>query len=426
MNYEETLHFLYNSLPAYERQGNSGYKPGLDTSLLLDEITGHPTRRYRCIHIAGTNGKGSVANLLAATLTSAGYKTGLYTSPHIFDFTERIRIDGSPITREEVVTFVENLLPKIDNRCEPSFFEFTTAMAFDHFARHDVDFAVVETGLGGRLDSTNIITPVLSVITNISLDHTTLLGDTPALIAREKAGIIKPGVPVVIGEDMGDEVNDVFRAVADERHAPLITALPPLDTRLGDDGLLIVTTARHTAVHCALTANYQPRNIATALTAIDVLNDSGITDIDDDIIDDAFANVASLTGFFGRWTVIDRRPLTIVDPGHNTAAWQYITRQLTDLRDKGLTRQHLVIGFAADKDIDAILDLIPRDAVCHFTQADSPRALPAEQLQQRARNHNLYGTAHPTLNEALDEARHHNPHLILIAGSFYLLASLPH
>lgn len=420
MNYNETLEYLYHQLPSFERQGASGYKPGLQTSIDLDRLTGNPHRHYRCIHVAGTNGKGSTSHLIASTLQMQGYKVGLYTSPHIIDFRERIRVNGEKISEAEVVNFVEECL-KWGYEGHPTFFELTSAMAFRHFAQQQVDFAVIEVGLGGRLDSTNIITPVLSVITNISPDHTQFLGDTPAEIAAEKAGIIKNGVPAVVGEAEG-EVRRVFEQKAKAMNAPITFAQDAPEVVTGDceAGHCTIHTAHHGTLMNQLTGHYQIINSNTALTAIHALQNMGI-EIGEDAIRQGFARVVSNTGLFCRWQTLQEQPRVICDSAHNVGAFKQIVRQLQAEHYDAL---RIVIGFMADKDVDHILTLLPSHATYYFTQASTPRALPAEQLQQKASLHALHGKPYPTAAAAKQAALAdaHPADLVLITGSFYLLS----
>ena len=420
MNYNEAINYLYRQLPAFEREGAHGYKPGLWTTQRLDNFCGNPHRRFRSIHIAGTNGKGSVANLLAATLQLAGYRVGLYTSPHIHDFSERIRVNGTPISHDAVAEFVSRVTAKPELNGF-SFFELTTVMAFDFFAKQKVDFAVIEVGLGGRLDSTNIITPILSVITNISLDHTDLLGDTLELIAAEKAGIIKPEVPVVIGEHVSPEVDNVFRRVANNCHAPLCFATPVKEYRHSGDTLLVDTLSYGT-LQSSLAGEYQAKNIATFLAAVDALRSLHIN-ISSLNVEQALLNVASLTGFYARWTVLRHKPTVITDPAHNEAGWRQITAQLSRLC---FNKLHLIIGFVADKDIDTILSLMPADATYYFTEPSNHRALDADILHRLAAKHRLQGEVYTNVNIAMSHAlsKAQTDDLILVAGSFYLLADL--
>lgn len=421
MSYEEAIDFLYTSLPVFQREGASAYKPGLQTSEALDDIFGNPHRDYRTIHIAGTNGKGSTAHTLAAVLARAGYKVGLYTSPHIFDFRERIRVNGQKIPHEAVIDFVERW-KRLDSPLTPSFFELTSTMAFEHFSREGVDVAVIETGLGGRLDSTNIITPVLSVITNISLDHTSLLGDSLGKIAFEKAGIIKPGVPVVIGERL-PETDAVFEAKASEVGAALRYALP-LDSRMEGDSIVYPSTP-FGEIHGELTGECQVKNTATIVSALGALEENGFS-IPDEAVKKGFANVCEDTGLMGRWTTLRQNPLTVCDTGHNIGGWEYIARQLSE-RKSG--RVHLIVGFVNDKDISAILrkiSSVEADMSLYFSAPSVPRGLKADELAAKAAVFGLKGATIPDVNDALEAATAaaSSDDLILIAGSNFLIADL--
>ena len=400
MTYDEAIEFLYNSVPAYHMIGSGAYKPGLGNSLRLDSLFGNPHRGYPCIHIAGTNGKGSTAHTLAAILQSAGYRTGLYTSPHIFDFRERIRVDGKPIDKEEVVRFVEEWQAIRPADLQPSFFELTSTMAFRHFARRKVDVAVIETGLGGRLDSTNIITPVLSIITNISADHTALLGSTPAEIAAEKAGIIKPGVPVVIGEWTAETLG-VFGQTAVERGSamhltPLVKAIFTPEGNVYPSAPFGPLTGELAGVHQAL-------NASTVLQAVKVLGSRFA--IPAEAVAEGFARVRELTGLFGRWTRIASAPETVADTGHNCGGWEQIAATLATLERK---RTGLVIGFVADKDLHAIFGHIAGisgEKRIWFSQPSVARGLPCGELARMARANGIDGIEAPDVNKALAEAR---------------------
>ncbi|MDE7145837.1 MAG: bifunctional folylpolyglutamate synthase/dihydrofolate synthase [Duncaniella sp.] len=427
MEYQEAIDYLYNSLPVFQRIGAAAYKPGLGTSLALDNMFGNPHRRYPSIHVAGTNGKGSTAHTLAAVLQSAGYRTGLYTSPHLFDFRERIRVNGEMITREAVVSFVERWLElhslEENAGLTPSFFELTSTMAFEYFAECGVDVAVIETGLGGRLDSTNIITPVLSVITNISLDHTSLLGDTLEKIAYEKAGIIKSGVLVVIGEWQRD-TTPVFEKKAEECGAQLVYAPPVSGEHTGDH--ILYTATEYGEISGELAGDYQIKNTATVLAAVRELRKMSF-EIGDEAVRTGFANVTGLTGLMGRWMKIGENPLTVCDTGHNAGGWEYIVRQL-DKRTSGTV--HLIIGFAADKEISIVLDMIKRLEVpvkLYFAAPSVKRGLEAEKLAAAAAEHGLAGIATPDVNQALEVARQNadpSDDMIFIGGSNFLIADL--
>ncbi len=385
MTYEETLDYLYHVAPAFERVGAGAYKAGLTNTYALDEHFHHPHKNYLTIHIAGTNGKGSTAHTLAAILQAEGYKVGLYTSPHLVDFSERIRVNGVAIPPERVVTFVETER-QFFAPLQPSFFELTTALAFLYFSEEQVDIAVIEVGLGGRLDCTNIITPILSVITNISLDHTQLLGDSLAKIAYEKAGIMKSGVPCVIGE-LCDESETVFRQVAKERNSPLI----------------IAQHHDEMAEVFALTGDYQQRNKDTILSAVDVLRER--MTISDEAIRYGLRHVVALTGLRGRWQTLATAPLTICDTGHNVAAWQWLAPQIARtaqhyLPPTGVLR--IIFGMVDDKDVATVLAMLPPTAVYYFCQASTKRAIPAEELLSMAAASGLTGRAFSSVAEASD------------------------
>lgn len=411
MEYKEATEWLYRQLPMFSRTGAAAYKPGLERSEALAAHFGNPERHLKAIHVAGTNGKGSVSNLIAATLQSQGYRTALYTSPHLVDFRERMRIDGEMIPREEVTDFVERWLADYKGD-SPSFFELTMMMAFDWFARSGVDYAVIEVGMGGRLDSTNIITPLLSVITNISKDHTQFLGDTLAKIAGEKAGIIKPGVPVVIGEACA-ETETVFRARAAEVGAPIREAYREIDESAND------------ALHCSLQGDYQRKNVNTARVAIDALRRSGVA-ISDEAISRGFSDVERITGFAGRWMRLSDSPLTIADTGHNEAGLSYNLAQLRRLMDErgADARLRFVIGFVNDKDVDHILPMFPGEARYYVTQAQIPRAMPYAELTERCLARGLDASAHSDVAAALAAARRDaGPgDIIYIGGSTFIVA----
>lgn len=423
MNYQETLDYLYNQRPAYERQGASGYKPGLQTSIDLDELFGLPHRNYRIIHVAGTNGKGSVSHMLAAMLQLSGFRVGLFTSPHFVDFRERIRVNGQMISQDEVVHFVDDYLRR-HYPGTPSFFEITSTLAFRYFARQHVDFAVIETGLGGRLDSTNIVTPILSVITNVSYDHTEFLGDTLPKIAAEKAGIIKQGIPVVIGEDNQD-TRPVFEKAAISMGAPIIFAQdsPEVIDSHHNRGKLIVNSTRHGVITCELAGDYQCHNINTVLTAERVLEQLGV-EIEYDAVKSSFNRVSKLTGLMGRWMTVGEEPCrTICDSGHNIAG---ITSVVNQLKNEDYDHLHMVMGFMRDKDLQHILPLLPTGATYYYTHAHIARAMPADELQALAAQFGLKGESFNDVTAALNAARAAATHrdLIYIGGSMYLLAEL--
>lgn len=423
MDYAQAIDLLYNSLPVFQHQGPGAYKPGLDTSRRLDDLAGNPHRSYPTIHIAGTNGKGSTAHTLAAILQSAGYKTGLYTSPHIYDFRERIRVNGEKISEEAVVDFVERWVDIRDKYPElsPSFFELTSTMAFEYFAKCDVDVAVIETGLGGRLDSTNIITPILSIITNISLDHTSLLGDTRGQIAAEKAGIIKPSIPVVIGE-RDDETEQIFRDKAEVESAPIYFA-KPIAGIVGTDCNRYPDTPYGPLVG-ELRGECQRLNASTVLTAVSLLRER--FNIPDNAVRDGMANVTGLTHLFGRWTKIADSPITVCDTGHNMGGWELIVDEICR---ETHSPKHLVIGFVADKDLSHIFDLFERikDSVTiWFSAPTSQRGLPAQELAARAAERGICGETEPDVNIAVSRARESagDKGFVLVAGSNFLIADL--
>lgn len=419
--YNDAIEFLYTSMPMFQRVGASAYKPGLDTVKLLDEKFGTPHKNYLTIHIAGTNGKGSTAHTLAAILQSAGYRVGLYTSPHLVDFRERIRVNGRMISRDAVVDFV-NRYRAMSLECYPSFFELTMTMAFEYFAREKVDIAVIETGLGGRLDSTNIITPILSVITNISFDHTAFLGNTLESIASEKAGIIKPSVPVVIGEAQ-DSVREVFQQKADEQRVPIYFAedVAPFDSiEPLQDGLLYKNTPYGDIIG-ELMGDCQPKNAATILTALPLLAECGIK-VSAQSVKDGFAHVGSLTGLMGRWMTLHRNPHVVCDTGHNVGGWQYLSRRLKSI-DGTL---HMIIGFVNDKDVSHILEMMPQTARYYLTNAQIERAMPVAQLAEIATECGLVGEQFPSVEDAYNAAlaKASTEDTIFIGGSTFIVADL--
>lgn len=420
MTYNEAIDFLYSSLPTFHRAGPGAYKPGLQTSLRLAELFGNPQYAYPCIHIAGTNGKGSTAHTLAAVLQAAGYRTGLYTSPHIFDFRERIRVNGEPIPEAEVIDFTHRW-QKMAEPLKPSFFELTSTMAFEHFKSEKVDIAVIETGLGGRLDSTNIITPILSIITNISRDHTGLLGDTPVQIAAEKAGIIKPGVPVVIGE-AEDDVADVFREKARAEKSDIFFARPVECNYDTYSNYYPVTPFG--PLHGQLTGIYQKRNAATVICSLLVLRDRIGLDISDEAVRKGFAGVISMTHIFGRWTQIGGKPFTVADTGHNEGGWEQIVKQVASRPE---AEKCIVMGFVADKDLSHLLPLVAQTgARLFFSTPSTPRGLDAAALAEKAAEYGLEGKVVPDVNDAVREAREAAGigGFVLIAGSNFLIADL--
>ena len=407
MDYQNTLTYLYNSVPMFQQVGGSAYKEGLENTKVLDEHFGHPHRSFHSIHVAGTNGKGSCSHTLAAILQEAGYRVGLYTSPHLIDFRERIRINGQPVPEEYVVRFVENERSFFEP-LHPSFFELTTAMAFCYFADEKVDVAIIEVGLGGRLDCTNIIRPDLCIITNISFDHTQYLGNTLAKIAGEKAGIIKSGIPVVIGETT-PETKPVFLNKAREVNAPIFLA----EENDRED---------YPGVESELKGLYQKKNTRTLLTALPLLKEAGYR-IDEQIVRNGFARVCELTGLMGRWQKLQEFPTLICDTGHNVGGITYIVEQL---KQQPYRHLHIIIGMVNDKDISGVLALLPRDATYYFTKASVKRALPENELYKLASYVGLHGDCYPDVPSAVQAAQEKSlpEDFIFVGGSSFIVADL--
>jgi dihydrofolate synthase / folylpolyglutamate synthase len=427
LNYEETLEYLYNSLPMFHRVGPVAFKNSLDNIIKLSAALDNPHQKFKSIHVGGTNGKGSSSHMLAAILQSAGYKTGLYTSPHLKSFRERIRINGIEISEDEITDFVNNNKEHFET-IEPSFFEMTCAMAFDHFARHNVDFAIVEVGLGGRLDSTNIILPEVCLITNISYDHQQLLGETLELIAIEKAGIIKPNVPTIISE-FQEEVFDVFIDRALEQNSPIGFAAFKfrIEAWKRENGKLKLNIfdqngKRYYGLRCGLTGNYQIKNIPGVLTIINVLRGKDYM-IPDIAIIDGLDKVIELTGLKGRWQTLNDSPLTICDTAHNEAGIKNIVCQIKNTPHKKL---HFIFGTVNDKDTNKILGLLPKEAHYYFCQAKIPRALDASALAALAQKYSLKCTVIPDVNEAIKAAvsKAGPEDLIFIGGSNFVVAEV--
>lgn len=421
MDYKQTVEYLFNSTPVFEKVGASAYKEGLSNTLALDEHFGHPHTHFKSIHIAGTNGKGSCSHTIAAILQSAGYKVGLYTSPHLVDFRERIRVNGVCIDEQYVIDFVENERHFFEP-LHPSFFELTTALSFKYFAEQKVDIAIIEVGLGGRLDCTNIITPLASVITNISLDHTMFLGDTLAKIAKEKAGIIKHEVPVIVGE-ANDETRPVFERVAREHNAPIVFAEDSSDIiSVKVDGLsgIDYTTTGYGNFKGALGGSYQVKNSNTILHVVDLLRSSKIS-ISTACVQKGFAEVCALTGLMGRWQTVHRQPLVVCDTGHNEGGWQYLGKQI--LQPECKTRR-IVFGMVDDKDIDHVMNHLPTNAVYYFTRATTHRAIPETKVQEYGKLHNLYGNCYGSVAEAYEAALSEadSKDFIFVGGSSYVVA----
>lgn len=419
MTYTDTLQYLYDRLPVFHHVGGAAYKPGLDNTIQLMNVLDNPQTKYRCIHIAGTNGKGSVSNMMAAVLQTAGYKVGLYTSPHLVDFGERIRVNGQMIDQQYVIDFVENN-KNIFSTIEPSFFEATMAMAFNYFADSKVDVAIIEVGLGGRLDSTNIIQPDLSVITNISFDHVGFLGDTLEKIAFEKAGIIKPTIPVVIGESVC-ETRPVFVQKAEKENAPLYFAEERFKVTFKEysDAKMLVEINGKSLIKCGLCGNYQLKNISTALTAIEQLIALNYSISESDILN-GFENITEITSLQGRWQTLQSHPTVVCDTGHNVGGIQFVVEQL---KAQSYKKLRIVIGMVNDKDISAVLNLLPKDAVYYFTQANIIRALSCDELKLKAETFSLNGDVYKTVKQAVDKAvNDSDPNdLIFIGGSNFIV-----
>lgn len=418
--YQQTIDYLYALLPVFQREGQSAYKPGLANTIRLNDYFAHPYRRYRTIHVAGTNGKGSVSHILASVLQHAGYKVGLYTSPHLKDFRERIRINGKPVAEDYVCRFVDEHKTFFEAN-DFSFFEVTMTMAFKYFADEAVDIAVIETGLGGRLDSTNIIHPILSVITNISFDHINLLGNTIQSIAKEKAGIIKAHTPVVIGE-AGEEERGIFEAQAAAVQAPIIFAQE--ETSISDwenrAEKIHFSTNEYPDLQLDLQGDYQQKNATTALTAIRILKEIDLK-IGDEALRKGLASVVATTGLQGRWQKLHDKPLVLCDTGHNEAGIRFIVRQLQRYPYKHL---HFVLGMVNDKDVNTILSLLPTDATYYFAKASVMRALPADHLKHLAARYGLQGEPFASVPAALQAAQEQaTPHdLIFVGGSTFVVA----
>ena len=422
MNYKDTVNYLFNSAPLFQHVGGAAYKEGLSNTHALDAHFGHPHRQFRTLHVAGTNGKGSTAHTLAAMLQHKGLRVGLFTSPHLVDFRERIRVNGEMIPEQYVVDFVETHRAFFEP-LHPSFFELTTAMAFRYFADAKGDVAVVEVGLGGRLDCTNIIEPELSVITNISFDHTQFLGHTLAAIAGEKAGIIKAGVPVVVGETV-EETRPVFEAKAKEVGAPIRFADEEgeiVETHVLPNGLRHYVTRHWGEFDAELAGDCQVRNAATILAAADVLRKSfGIEEAD---VHHAFRHVCEDTGLMGRWQTVAENPKVICDTGHNVGGWEYLAHQLTEAT-KSYGRVHVVFGMASDKDVDKVLSLLPNDAVYYWTRASVHRALDEKVLAEMAAHHGLQGETFADVKSAFAAAKSSaaEADFIYVGGSSFVVA----
>lgn len=424
MNYQQTIDYLYNTLPMFSRMGSAAFKKDLTNTLLLCERLDNPHKRFKSIHVAGTNGKGSVSHMLAAIFQTAGYKTGLYTSPHLYDFRERIKVNGAMCSEAFVIDFTERIKPSIAE-IQPSFFEITVAMAFDYFAQQQVDIAIIEVGLGGRLDSTNVITPELSIVTNIGWDHMNMLGNTLEEIAYEKAGIIKENIPVVIGEKK-QETENVFRKIASQKQAPLFFAEDNFSVKnykLLNDSIEISVADKSSFVsdyRLDLAGIYQTKNILSVLQAIDLLKHWNISDQQ---IGSALKNVKQITGLHGRWEVIHHDPTVVLEVAHNKDG---IEQMLNHIQNISFDKLHIIFGVVKDKDVDAVLKLLPKDAQYYFTQANIPRALDAKLLQQKASGFSLKGSDFNNVSEAIRNALINSAKndLIIVCGSIFLVAEV--
>lgn len=428
MSYKKTIQYLFSQLPMYQRQGKAAYKSDLENTLALDTHFAHPHRKFKTIHVAGTNGKGSTSHLLASVLQESGYRVGLYTSPHLRDFRERVRVDGKMITEKAVVKFVEEN-KKIFEQIRPSFFEMTVAMAFDYFASEEVDVAVVEVGMGGRLDSTNIILPEISVITNIGFDHTDFLGNTYQKIAEEKAGIIKPKTPVIIGETQ-EATRQVFETIARHRNAPIIFADKDYKIEINktkNKGFQSLLVKKNNDViiknlEIALLGNYQIKNAVTAICAIEILQKKGFVVNKNNILS-GFRNVIKNTELAGRWQMLANKPLTIADTGHNKEG---LTQILTQIKQTQFTNLHIVIGVVNDKQLSTILPLLPTNAKYYFTRASIPRALNEKILVAEASRFGLVGKSYSTVSEAFEAAKNTATpdDMIFVGGSTFVVAEV--
>lgn len=429
MNYQQTINYLFTRLPMFSRIGAAAIRKDLTNTYALCKELGNPHTKFKSVHIAGTNGKGSTSHMLAAVLQKAGYKTGLYTSPHLHDFRERIRINGVMIPEESVIDFTQRVQPLIDN-IEPSFFEITVAMAFDYFAREKVDIAIIEVGLGGRLDSTNVITPELSVITNIGFDHMNLLGNTLAAIAGEKAGIIKKNIPVVIGEYL-PETKTVFEKIAAEQSAPIYFSGTPRyvsDWKYGKNHSTVTVVNKanddHEIYQLDLPGYYQNKNLLTVLESVQQLQEKGWR-ITRQQVKEGLAQAKKLTGLHGRWELIHTRPDIILDVAHNEDGIEQLLIQL-EMADHH--QLHLIIGMVKDKEVEKVLALLPKEAIYYFTQAQIPRALDKDKLSSMALAIGLRGKSYSNVNAAMKAARSNAQadDLILVCGSVFIVAEVIH
>lgn len=425
MTYQQTVDYLFSQLPMYQRVGAAAYKADLNNTIAICKALGNPEKKLKCVHVAGTNGKGSSSHMLAAVLQKAGYKTGLYTSPHLTDFRERIKVNGKMIPKAEVVSFVEKHQATFEN-IKPSFFEWTVGLAFEYFAQQEVDVAVIEVGLGGRLDSTNVITPVVSLITNIGYDHTNLLGDTLQQIGTEKAGIIKQRIPVVISQTQLELIS-VFSNRAKELKAPLEFADKnyKIITSLVQNSFLHVEVLdkkqnRTLKFDLDLLGKYQTKNLLGVLNTLEILKNSGFI-IEDEVVYNALNQVQQITGLKGRWQILQNKPIIIADTGHNEDG---IKEVLENLKLQSYKKLHFILGFVNDKDITKLLKLLPKDAAYYFCKANIPRALPETELAALAQKQKLKGETFKTVADALKSAKKNakTGELIFIGGSTFTVA----
>lgn len=428
MNYQQTLDYMYSQLPMFQRIGSAAYKDNLDNTIAICKLLNNPENKFKSIHVAGTNGKGSTSHMLASILQSAGYRVGLYTSPHLKDFRERIKINGELIPEQYVIDFVSTYKNDFE-KIQPSFFEMTVGLAFDYFANSNIDIAVVEVGLGGRLDSTNVITPELSIITNISFDHTALLGNTLEKIAIEKAGIIKKEIPVVIGETH-PETKTVFETKAKDSSITFADQLFEAKNIRQVNSLtyfLEMDVFKNNAIYLEklqseLLGQYQQKNIPTVLTAIEQIEKKGFS-ITEQHIRDGIKTVVNQTGLLGRWQILSTKPLTIADTGHNEAG---IKEVLDQIRLTPHHQLHFVIGMVNDKDITTILNMLPKNAIYYFCKAAIPRALPANELAEQANSIGLIGKTYSSVKEALTVAQKTAKlgDLVFVGGSTFTVAEV--
>jgi dihydrofolate synthase / folylpolyglutamate synthase len=430
MTYQETIDFLYSRLPVFHHIGARAFKPGLHTTTELCKSLGNPQNAYPCIHVGGTNGKGSTSHMIASVLQHAGYRVGLYTSPHLKSFRERIKIDGEEVSEDFIIQFVAANLSNID-RFEPSFFELAVAMAFSYFERGSVDIAVIEVGMGGRLDSTNVITPILSLITNVSFDHTQFLGDTLVKIAGEKAGIIKESVPVVVSEWQSNEIAGIFKSKAESENSPLTFGSDLFrvqESKIDNGKLILSITASdgskvlYPSLRLDLTGVYQLKNVSGVLAAVDQLTKAGYV-IKEDALYTGLGTVITTTGLKGRWQKLNDRPDVYCDTAHNYAGLSDTLAQFSSLNS---TQARFVIGFVSDKDVSAILRLFPKEGIFYFCQPSNPRALKASELHDIALGHGLLGSVYENVNDALNAALTDSADTdtIYVGGSTFVVADL--